>query len=168
MTTSNTIAVGLLEEFEREVVTTRKFLGRLPGDKLAWRPHAKSMSAGQLGYHVAETPEMVLRMAMKARTSPPDLRVRQEASTVDELLALLDSGSAYVRATLPTVDDAAMMQTFILDLPNGAMIEMPRLHCVRNIMLNHWYHHRGQLGVYLRLLGAVVPSSYGPSGDEGF
>ena len=37
---------------------------------------------------------------------------------------------------------------------------------VRMIMLNHWYHHRGQLSVYLRLLGVPVPSIYGPSADE--
>jgi len=33
-------------------------------------------------------------------------------------------------------------------------------------MLNHWYHHRGQLSVYLRQLGVPVPSIYGPSADE--
>jgi len=43
---------------------------------------------------------------------------------------------------------------------------MPRANFLRSIMLNQWYHHRGQFGVYLRLLGALVPSSYGPSGDE--
>ena len=43
---------------------------------------------------------------------------------------------------------------------------MPKVMVLRSIMLNHWIHHRGQLGVYLRLVGAKVPSSYGPSGDE--
>jgi uncharacterized damage-inducible protein DinB len=43
---------------------------------------------------------------------------------------------------------------------------MPRLAFVRAIMLNHWYHHRGQLLVYLRLLDQSVPSVYGPTADE--
>jgi uncharacterized damage-inducible protein DinB len=37
---------------------------------------------------------------------------------------------------------------------------------LRAIMLNHWYHHRGQLSVYLRELDVPVPSIYGPSADE--
>ena len=43
-------------------------------------------------------------------------------------------------------------------LPVGAVL--------RSIMLNHWYHHRGQLSVYLRQLDVPVPSIYGPSADE--
>ncbi len=162
------IAQGLLEEFERECVTTRTFLGRLPGDKLSWRPHPKSMSAGQLGYHIAETPAGSLRYVLQDRGAPPDFRVREEAATVHELLTLLDAGAAYVRETLPTLDDARMRDIFVIDLSavNGSTIELPRARFLRSIMLNHWYHHRGQLGVYLRLLGVSVPSSYGPSGDE--
>ena len=163
----SSISPMILEEFERELVTTRKFLERLPGDKLSWRPHPKSMSAGQLAYHVAETPGLALRFALQERGSPPNFSVREEAATVGELLALLDTGAAYVRETLPTVDDARMRGLFIIDMPNGSAIELPRARFIRTIMLNHWYHHRGQLGVYLRLLGASVPSSYGPSGDEG-
>jgi uncharacterized damage-inducible protein DinB len=37
---------------------------------------------------------------------------------------------------------------------------------LRAILLNHWYHHRGQLSVYLRLLDVPLPSIYGPSADE--
>jgi len=33
-------------------------------------------------------------------------------------------------------------------------------------MLSHWYQHRGQFSVYLRMLGAPVPASWGPSADE--
>ncbi len=166
ITGKNSIAQGMLEGFERECATTRKFLERLPGDGLSWRPHHKSMSAGQLGYHIAETPGLALRFALQDRGSPPDFSVREEAATVGELLALLDASAAYVRETLPMTDDARMRGMFAIDMPDGSVIELPRARFVRSIMLNHWYHHRGQLGVYLRLLGVSVPSSYGPSGDE--
>jgi len=163
---SNIIAEGMLDEFERELLTTRKFLVRLPGDKLSWRPHPKSMSAGQLGYHIAETPALALRFALQERGSPPDFSVREEAKKVSELLTLLDDSGAYVRATLPTIDDARMRAIFKIDMADGSSIELPRQRFLRSIMFNHWYHHRGQIGVYLRLLHVPVPSSYGPSGDE--
>lgn len=160
------IAQSMLEEFECEFVTTRKFLERLPDDKLAWRPHPKSMSAGQLAHHIAETPGLALRMGLRDRASPPNTNIRKEATSVAELLSLIDESADFVRETLPTVLDAKMHATFTIDLPDGSAIELPRSRFIRSIMLNHWYHHRGQLGVYLRLLGVSVPSSYGPSGDE--
>ena len=46
------------------------------------------------------------------------------------------------------------------------IFSLPRAAFIRSILLNHLYHHRGQFGVYLRLLGANIPSAYGPSGDE--
>jgi uncharacterized damage-inducible protein DinB len=156
----------MLEEFEREYVTTRKFLERLPGDKLKWRPHAKSMSAGQLGRHIAETPGAVVKGALRNEITAPEARVREEAASVGEMLSLIDEGAACVRETLPAVSDAQMQETLTIRLPGVAALTPTRERFMRSIMLNHWYHHRGQLGVYLRLLGVSVPSSYGPSGDE--
>ena len=43
---------------------------------------------------------------------------------------------------------------------------VPRIAALRSVMLNHWYHHRGQLSMYLRQLDVPVPSIYGPSADE--
>lgn len=156
----------MLEEFERELVTTRRFLERIPADKLSWRPHPKSMSAGQLGHHIAETPELSLRFISQERGAAPNFDVREEDSNVREMLALLDSGATFVRTMLPTLSDAWLGSAFCIDLPDGSVFELPRGRFIRTIMLNHWYHHRGQLGVYLRLLNVSVPSSYGPSGDE--
>jgi uncharacterized damage-inducible protein DinB len=123
------LAQSMLAEFEQEAKTTRKILERLPEDKLTWRPHEKSLTAGQLAYHIAEVPEQVLRMGLEDVFSMPNMGNPQPKS-VAEVLA------------------------------------MPRAAFYRSILLNHWYHHRGQFGVYLRLVGAKVPSSYGPSGDE--
>jgi uncharacterized damage-inducible protein DinB len=156
----------MLEEFERELAITRRFLERVPNDRLSWRPHAKSMSVGQLAHHIAETPGMALRFGLQERAAAPDFTVREEATTARGLLSLLDEGAAYVRKALPDVDDDRMRAIFTIDLPDGSAIELPRERFLRSIMLNHWYHHRGQLGVYLRLLEVAVPSSYGPSGDE--
>ena len=161
------IATSLLAEFEQELGTTRKFLQRVPEDRLTWRPHEKSMTAGQLALHIAQTPEGVLRLSEPNEAAPPDFGAGQpQPGTLREVLDALDHSAAYLRQTLPTIDDSRMRDTFRIVQDGRTLMALPRAAFLRSIMLNHWYHHRGQLGVYLRLLGAAVPSSYGPSGDE--
>jgi uncharacterized damage-inducible protein DinB len=161
------IATALLVEFEQELRTTRRFLERVPEDRLTWRPHEKSMSAGQLALHIAQTPSGVLRLSEPDEAAPPNFsQGRPQPTTQREVLDALDESAALVRQTLPTIDDARMRETFRVVQNGKTLLSWPRAAFLRSIMLNHWYHHRGQLGVYLRLLGVAVPSSYGPSGDE--
>jgi uncharacterized damage-inducible protein DinB len=163
----NEIAAALLAEFEQELGTTRRFLERVPDDRLTWRPHEKSMSVGQLALHIAQTPEGVLRLSEPDEAAPPDFsQGRPQPATLREVLEALDKSAAFVRQTLPTIDDARMQETFQVVQNGKTLLSLPRAAFLRSILLNHWYHHRGQLGVYLRLLGVAVPSSYGPSGDE--
>jgi uncharacterized damage-inducible protein DinB len=162
----STIADAMLQEFQQEVAITRKFLQRLPADKLDWRPHPKSMSAGQLALHLAELPEGVLRMAMQDEASPPDLSERPKPSSPQQILDALERSATFVRETLPQVDDRRMQATFKITQGGQTLMSLPRAAFLRSIMLNHWYQHRGQFGVYLRLLGASIPWSYGPSADE--
>lgn len=173
MTSNTTVAPGheiatsLLAEFEQELGTTRKFLQRVPEGRLAWRPHEKSMTTGQLALHIAQTPQGVLRLSEPDEAAPPDFsKGRSQPATLREVLNALDETAAFVRQTLPTIDDARMRETFRVVQNGKTLMSLPRAAFLRSIMLNHWYHHRGQLGVYLRLLGMAVPSSYGPSGDE--
>ena len=161
------VAGAMLAEFEIELATTRRFLERVPEAMLTWRPHEKSMTAGQLALHVAQTPLGVLGMAMKDEAAPPNFSGgRQQPATVADVLEALDQSAAFVRQTLPTLDDRRMNDTFRVVAGGRELMALPRAAFLRRILLNHWYHHRGQLGVYLRLCGAAVPASYGPSGDE--
>jgi uncharacterized damage-inducible protein DinB len=161
------IAQSLLAEFETEARTTRKFLERLPADRLAWKPHEKSMSAGELALHIAMTPAGVIRMAAEDSAAPPNFgQPRPQPKTVQEVLETLEASCDTVRQILPTFDDRRMQATWSAVRDGKTLLSMPRVAFLRSILLNHWYHHRGQFGVYLRLLGAQVPSSYGPSGDE--
>jgi len=160
-----TIARAMLNEFEQELSTTRKFLERVPEDKLTWQPHPKSMTAGQLALHIAQTPARALDLCRGDQEEVPGT-TREQPATLRVILHALDRSAAHLRETLPGISDERMHQSFSI-LQNGRIImSLPRAAFLRSIMLNHWYHHRGQLGVYLRLLGAKVPSSYGPSGDE--
>lgn len=159
------IAQAMLAEFEAQAPVTRKFLERLPEDKLMWKPHAKSLTAGQLAYHLAYVPGGVVRAADKNPAPAPEFQFPQPAS-MKEVLTVFDQSIASVREVLPRFDDAAMRAIWRIVAGGQEVLAMPRGEFLRNILLNHWYQHRGQFSVYLRLLNIAVPSSWGPSADE--
>lgn len=161
------MAASLLAEFEQEAVTTRKFLERLPAEQLQWRPHPKSMTAGQLAWHIAVVPGQVIQLAQPDEAAVPDFsRPNPQPESTSEILAAFDDSVRQVKSLLPAFSDEQLQGLWRMKAGDRELLAMPRAALLRNILLNHWYHHRGQFGVYLRLIGASVPSSYGPSGDE--
>ena len=154
-----------IDELVREGITTRRVLERVPQDKLAWKPHAKSMSLGQLALHVAQTPGAVAQLITENECEVPQF-TQSEAKSGAEILSALDQSVSGAKAKLESWDDARMMAEWKLRSGPKTIMALPRVAMVRSIMLNHWYHHRGQLLVYLRLLDVPVPSVYGPSADE--
>jgi len=157
---------ALLAELEQEAATTRVVLERIPEEHLSWRPHPKSMSLAQLALHVATVPGNVAEIAaMDVMTSPPSF-TQSEAATTAELLPSLTESLVKARRALGGFDDEKMSATWRMQSGGKDIMAMPRVAFVRAIMLNHWYHHRGQLLVYLRLLNHSVPSVYGPTADE--
>ena len=162
------ISQAMLGEFEHEAQITRKFLERLPQDKLMWKPHEKSHTAGALALHIAIVPGFVVRMALMDESPVPDFATLfKQPANVQEILAAHEKSVETVRQILPTLDDARLMANWSATREGKPVMTIPKVMVLRSIMLNHWIHHRGQFGVYLRLVGAKVPSSYGPSGDEG-
>jgi uncharacterized damage-inducible protein DinB len=162
------IAQTVLAEFENEAKITRKFLERVPQDKLGWRPHEKSHTVGELAAHIALVPGSVARSALDdVSPLPSPAELFPQPPSVQDILARHDQGVETVRATLPKLDDARLMTNWTATRDGKPVATMPKAMVLRVIMMNHWIQHRGQLGVYLRLLGAKVPASYGPSGDEG-
>lgn len=160
------IAESLLAEFEAQAPITREYLKRLPEDKLTWKPHEKSMTAGQLALHLATTPGGVARGAQSESMAPPNFGHYPQPASRDEVLKAFEESVATVKSVLPGMDDAMMHGTWRLVVDGKEMMAMPREQFLRNIMFSHWYQHRGQFSVYLRLLGAPVPASWGPSADE--
>jgi len=163
------IAETLLAEFEAQAPVTRKFLERLPEDKLTWKPHAKSMTAGQLAYHLAAVPGGIVRVVQNNPAPAPDFsngaRFPQPASR-EEVLAKHDESIAAVRSVLPKFNDEAMNETWRLVAGEREVVAQPRGEFLRDIMFSHWYQHRGQFSVYLRMLDVAVPATWGPSADE--
>lgn len=163
---ANSIAQSFLAEFETQAPITRRFLERLPEDKLTWKPHERSMTAGQLAYHMAFVPSGVVGfVASNPAQVPKEFNFPQPASR-EEILKMHDDGVAKVRESLPKFDDAAMNEPWTLMAGDKQLATQPRMQFVRDVMLSHWYQHRGQFCVYLRLLNVPVPASWGPSGDE--
>lgn len=161
------IADAFIAEFEQEMKTTRKFLERLPADKLTWRPHEKSMTAGQLAYHMASAPASIIKMALLEEKEVQDFgRENPQPESLSEVLSTFDASVKLVVDTLRTISDHQMKESWKLTRDGSVLLSMPRTALIRTVLLNHLYHHRGQFGVYLRLIGASVPSAYGPSGDE--
>jgi uncharacterized damage-inducible protein DinB len=161
------IAHAMLGEFEHESKITRKFLERVPQDKLMWKPHEKSHTAGALALHIATVPGNVLRLALVDESPLPDFAAMfKQPATAQEILNGHEKSVETVRQILPTLNDARLMTNWSGVLEGNPVTTMPRVMLLRSIMLNHWIQHRGQLGVYLRLVGAKVPASYSPSGDE--
>ena len=160
------IVDGLLAELEQEATTTRRVLERVPEGHLSWKPHPKSMSLGQLALHIATVPGNVAELAAMDTIPEPPAFVQPEAGSTAELVPALTASVAKARQQLGGFNDAAMSATWRLVSGEREVLAMPRSAFARAIMLNHWYHHRGQLLVYLRLLDLPVPSVYGPTADE--
>jgi uncharacterized damage-inducible protein DinB len=160
-----TIAAALLAEFDAQAPLTRRFLERLPDETLTWKPHDKSLSAGQLAWHLATVPARVLQFSQTNPAEAPGFHFPQPSSR-SEILKAHDQGVSVVGDLLPRMDDMAMNETWRLFAGGHEVLAVPRREFLRNIMFNHWYQHRGQLCVYLRLLGITVPATFGPSADE--
>ena len=162
---ANSIAQAFLSEFETQAPITRRFLERVPESKLTWKPHERSLTAGQLAYHLASVPGGLVRFVQNNPAQAPNFAFPQPA-TRDEILNTFDDSIATVRELLPAIDDGAMNETWRLFAGERELFALPRHLFLRDVMFSHWYQHRGQFCVYLRLLNVPVPASWGPSGDE--
>jgi len=160
------IVDSILPELQQEAATTRRVLERVPNDKLSWKPHAKSMSLGQLALHVATIPGNISGMIAKEEFQIPSSFDQAPATSTGELLPALDKSVAAASAMLNGLDDRQATAIWKVKRGSAELMALPRIAAIRTIMLNHWYHHRGQLSVYLRALDVPLPSIYGPSADE--
>ena len=166
---SQMISQSLLPEFDMEMANTRTILERVPEGQRAFRPHAKSFTLGRLAGHVAEMPMWgVMTLAqdeLELRPDGPSYTAHVLESKV-ETLAFFDEQLRQARALLASATDETMMRPWTLKDQGQTILVMPKVAVFRSFVMNHMIHHRGQLGVYLRLNDVPVPGLYGPSADE--
>jgi uncharacterized damage-inducible protein DinB len=124
------------------------------------------MTAGQLGLHLALVPGGVVRFVQQNPAQAPDFKDFAQPASVGEILGAFEASIATVRTVLTQLGDAGLQETWRMVQGDQVLLSIPRAQFLRDIMLNHWYQHRGQFSVYLRLLNVAVPSSWGPSADE--
>ena len=155
----------LLLELEQEAQATRRVLERVPEDRLDWTPHPKSMTLGQLAMHIANLPGAIAEVS-RAWFDVSTVIPRPTATSTEELLQTLEASLAQARSILENVDDADLLAPWQMMKGEEVVFAITRGELLRSVMLNHWYHHRGQLTVYLRLLDVPVPAVSGDSADE--
>jgi uncharacterized damage-inducible protein DinB len=157
---------GLLQELEQEAKTTRRVLERVPDNHLTWRPHPKARTLGGLALHIAIIPGFFAELVALPSPAEAPRFIDPSPKSAAELIVTLDESVAKAKKALLGMDDAALAATWRLKQGDRELLALPRMALLRSVMLNHSYHHRGQLTVYLRELGLLVPSIYGPSADE--
>lgn len=162
------ISQDLTADFEREAVLTRKLLEVVPEDQLAWKPHEKSMSLAQLTGHIAEMPTWLGAVVdgdeLDFESIMGDYKPFVPA-TRSELLEILEKNLQLIAPTLAGKDDAFLREEWIMRKGPKILLQSPRNQAIRDILLHHLAHHRGQLTVYLRLLDVPVPPTYGGTAD---
>ncbi len=157
----------LLPEYDHETALTRKLLERLPGDRLSWKPHPKSMTLGRLASHLA-----TLLHWLEATVNHPEFNLvtatYKEAAFASkaEILAEFDRAAASGRSALTSASDAQLMQPWAFKTDGRLVFSLPKIAAIRNMVMNHLVHHRGQFTVYLRENDVPLPGLYGPSADE--
>lgn len=156
----------ILGEFEQESGTTRRLLERVPTEKMDWRPHPKARSLGELANHIAAVQR---RIPIAIQTPTYDLGSRGAdpvSVNVAEIVAAFDANVAEAKRLLDGMTDADLMSVWEGQVGGRTVFSAPKIGVLRGILLNHTYHHRGQLSTYLRQLDVTLPSVYGPTADE--
>jgi uncharacterized damage-inducible protein DinB len=155
----------LLMEMENEAVATRRLLERVPNDKLGWKPHEKARSLGELAVHIAQTQKNVSSM-IQGSSYEPRMQKETVPATSAEIVALFDECTSSAKQLLGGMSDEDLLSSWSLLREGRPIFSMPKAGVIRMIVLNHVYHHRGQLSMYLRQLDVLLPSIYGPTADE--
>ena len=157
------------DEIDREVERSRKALAQVPSGKSDWKPHERSMAFGYLANMVATMPMWVQMQIERDEldVAPPQGQgVRPEPKqTSEELIKALDDAANGARAALEKTTDEHLRTNWKLLAGGNVVMEDSRYKMIQDT-INHWAHHRGQMTVYLRLMGAKVPAIYGPSADD--
>ncbi|HBB88392.1 MAG TPA: damage-inducible protein DinB [Blastocatellia bacterium] len=160
----------LQAELDREVERSRSALEQMPEGKYDWKPHEKSMILGYLANMVATIPAwiglQITDAELDVAPAPGESKLEHKRlDTSTELIAALDKSAAGARAAFEKTTDEHLMTNWRLLARGQVVMEAPRYQMIQDTF-NHWAHHRGQMTVYLRLLGAKVPALYGPSADD--
>jgi uncharacterized damage-inducible protein DinB len=156
---------AILMELDQEAETTKRLFDVIPEDRLSWRPHPKARSLGELAMHIATLQGGVAELSQPEIREIPNFPPDPQAGSRSEILAAFAESLKKAKAVVASTDDARALANFTATKQGKTLMKVPRIFFWRSILLNHNYHHRGQLAAYLRELDVKMPSIYGPSAD---
>lgn len=158
---------SFISEFEQEAKSTKKVLERVPIEKADWKPHEKSMSLARLATHVAELPSWldVTLNSDELDFAKVEYKPRIAASSA-ELIHIFEENYSKGLKAIKNATDEVLMSNWTMRNGEQIFFTLPKIAVIRSTVYNHLYHHRAQLGVYLRLLNVPLPAIYGPTADE--
>jgi uncharacterized damage-inducible protein DinB len=159
------MAQSVVTELDQEAIATRRLLERIPSEKLDWKPHPKARTLGQLAVHIAQVQKQVSSMI---QSESGEVRSQPETvpSSATEIVTMFDDSHTSTKALLGAMSDEDLVSNWSLMRDGQPIFTLPKIGMIRMVVLNHVYHHRGQLSTYLRTLDVALPSIYGPSADE--
>jgi uncharacterized damage-inducible protein DinB len=155
---------SILMEMDQEAEATRRLFNIIPDDKISWRPHPKAMSLGELSMHIARIPRAVAELG-DHDVAQPDFPPNVEPAGRAEVLATFEESLKRAKEIVGATSEDRIYSMWKLEENGKEVVAMPRNIFWRSVLLNHYYHHRGQLSTYLRTLDIPLPSIYGPSAD---
>jgi uncharacterized damage-inducible protein DinB len=156
----------ILAELDQEAEATRRLLDIIPEDKLDWRPHPKAKSLGELAMHIAALQGNVAQLGDEDVRDVSDIpRSDPAAESREQISKIFSDSLEKAKQILNATDDNKAVSGWQLTNGEQVAVAMPRNAFWRTVLLNHFYHHRGQLTTYLRTLDVPLPSVYGPSAD---
>jgi len=161
----HTIATEIINEMDREAETTSRLFEIIPEDKLSWRPHPKAKSLGELAMHIAVLPGNVAAIAIEDVHEFAGIPKDPEAKDREQIKAVFAENLEKAKEIVRSTDDENAVKELQLVANGKTLFAAPRVGFWRTVLLNHNYHHRGQLSTYLRILDVPLPSVYGPSAD---
>lgn len=148
-----------LRTFERESGTTLRVLEAVPADKADYRPDAVSKSAFDLAWHIAAAENMFLNAVAEGKFTfgvPRPESVRTAADIAAWYAQRSQENLARISKLSP--------EELTRNVDFRGILEAPAVTFI-GLALRHTAHHRGQLSIYLRPMGAKVPAIYGDSHD---
>ena len=163
MKESSVLGSEYLRELESEVRATRECLERVAMDKPDWKPHEKSMAVGYLASMIAEMPKWIQCIIEKGEIDFGTFD-HSPIKTTEELVTAFENNMTAARKAFERLTDEGLKETFALKNKGEVLLSSPKDEMISQ-SINHLVHHRGQLTVYLKILGEKIPSIYGPSAD---
>ena len=156
----------LIPELEHEMATTRRVIERIPEDRLDFTPHERSWTVGELAAHTARLPGWAAGIFTTDGFDMAEVPPEEAPGSVESILGAFDERCDTAKSALASATHEDMAEEWTLRNAEHVYFTMPRAAVYRSMVMSHMIHHRGQLTVYLRLMGVPVPSVYGPSADE--